>query len=299
MDLNLLVLFHAVFVERSVSAAAERLGMTQSAVSHGLSRLRQTFQDELFVRSGLSMSPTPRAQELFEPTREILERVQERILPSVSFDPTQATREFVIGTSDGGEIVFLPPLMRQFSRRFPGCSVRTVRLTNAEIPGALENGSIELAISSLPERPQHFYEQVLYYHDYEVIAWVTHPRLTSALTLDDYLREAHIVVASGSERHLVSTALTPHNWTRKVIATTGGFLGLPWLLERSEWLATIPTHLAGAFKQSFAIRSFPVPFPVPRYPIASHWHPRSHDDPGHRWMRQFVFDLMRQYPNLS
>ncbi len=151
MDLNLLVLFHAVFVERSVSAAAERLGMSQSAVeSHGLSRLRQTFQDELFVRSGLSMSPTPRAQELFEPTREILERVQERILPSVSFDPTQAAREFVIGTSDAGEIVFLPPLMRQFSRRFPGRSVRTVRLTNAEIPGALENGSIELAISSLP-----------------------------------------------------------------------------------------------------------------------------------------------------
>ncbi len=298
MDLNLLVLFHAVFVERSVSAAAERLGMSQSALSHGLSRLRQTFQDELFVRSGLSMSPTPRAKELFEPACQILELIRERILPSVSFDPTKAVREFAIGTSDAGEIVFLPPLMRQFSQRFPGCSVRTLRLTNAEIPGALENGSIELAISSLPERPQHFYEQVLYHHDYEVIAWVTHPRLTSALTLDDYLREAHVVVASGSDRHLAFTALTPNNWKRKVIATAGGFLGLPWLLERSEWIATVPTHLAEVFKQSFAIRCFPLPFTVPRYPIASHWHPRSHDDPGHRWMRQFVFDLMRQYPDL-
>jgi DNA-binding transcriptional LysR family regulator len=126
--MNLLVLFHAVFIERSVSAAAERLGMSQSALSHGLSRLRQTFQDELFVRSGLSMSPTPRAHEIFEPTREILERVQGRTLPSINFDPTKAVREFAIGTSDAGEIVFLPPLVRQFSQRFPGCTVRTVRL---------------------------------------------------------------------------------------------------------------------------------------------------------------------------
>jgi DNA-binding transcriptional LysR family regulator len=297
--MNLLVLFHAVFIERSVSAAAERLGMSQSALSHGLSRLRQTFQGELFVSRGLSMSPTPRAHEIFEPTREILERVQGRILPSINFDPTKAVREFAIGTSDAGEIVFLSPLVRQFSQRFPGCTVRTVRLTNAEIPGALENGSIESSISSLPERPQHFYEQVLYHHDYQVIAWATHPRLTSALALDDYLRETHVAVASGSEQHLVSMALIPHNWKRKVIATAGGFLGSSWLLEGSEWIATVPTHLAKIFAQSFAIRSFPVPFPVPPYPIASHWHPRSHDDPGHRWMRQFVFDLMSQYPDFS
>jgi DNA-binding transcriptional LysR family regulator len=298
LDLNLLVLFHAVFVERSVSAASQRLGMSQSALSHGLSRLRTTFQDELFIRSGQTMMPTPRGQELFDPIREIIESLHTKILPSVGFDPTKAIREFQIGGSDVGEIVYLPSLVREFGEKFPGCTVRASRLTNAEVPDALERGEIELAIGCLPQRPESFYEQVLYHHDYAVIAWNGHPRLSATLSLDDYLREGHVVVSSGTDQHLVSSTLARNGWKRKVVTTTGGFLGLPWLLEKSEWIATVPFHVAHAFAQRFPIRWYKMPMPTQSYPIASHWHPRSHDEPGHRWMRHFVFDLMRQYPNL-
>lgn len=298
LDLNLLVLFHAVFTEQGVSAAAQRLGMSQSALSHGLSRLRETFQDELFVRSGLAMMPTRRALELYEPIREIIDNVHSRILPAVSFDPTKAVRQFTIGGSDAGEIVFLPTMLRHFSQRFPGCTIHALRLGSADIPAALETGAIELAIGSLPERPQHFYEQVLYHHDYAVIAWNNHPRLGDTLSQDDYLREQHIVVASGTDQHLVCAALAPHGWKRNVVGTVGGFLGLPWLLIDSEWIATVPRHVAQAFEQRFPIRRFSLPVQAPPYPITSHWHPRSHHDPGHRWMRQFVFDLLRRYPDL-
>jgi DNA-binding transcriptional LysR family regulator len=298
LDLNLLVLFHAVYIERSVSAAAQQLGMSQSALSHGLTRLRAAFQDQLFVRSGLAITPTPRAQELFEPIRDIIEGLRTRILPSVSFDPTTAVREFRIGASDAGEIVLLSPLLRQFAQHFPGCTVRVVRLDNAEMPGALEDGSVELAIGSLPQRPEHLYEQLLYHHDYTVIAWSNHPRLSNELRLEDYLSERHVAVASGSEQHLVSMGLAPRGLQRKVIATVGGFLGLPWLLDGSEWVATVPTHVGFAFKERFPIRCFPLPLSVQPYPITSHWHPRSHDEPAHRWMRHFVFDLMRRYPDL-
>jgi DNA-binding transcriptional LysR family regulator len=298
LDLNLLVLFHAIFTERSVSAAAQRLGMSQSALSHGLSRLREAFQDELFVRSGLEMAPTRRAEELFEPIREVIDNVHGRILPAVTFDPTKAVRKFAIGGSDAGEIVFLPSLVRQLNQRFPGCTISMLRLASADIPAALESGAIELAIGSLPERPQHFYEQALYHHGYAVIAAKDHPRLRQTLTLDDYLRESHIVVASGTDQHLVATTLAPHGWKRNVITTVGGFLGLPWLLVDSEWIATAPHHVAHAFEQRFPIRLFPLPMQAPPYPITSHWHPRSHHDPGHRWLRQFVFDLLRRYPDL-
>lgn len=299
LDLNLLVLFHAIFVERSVSAAAQRLGMSQSALSHALARLRKTFQDELFVRSGLVITPTSRAQELFDPIREILDKVHGQILPSVGFDPTKAAREFRIGASDAGEIVLLPALIRKLGNGLGRCTLKAVRLNSVDTASALENGVIELAVGSLPQRPQHLYEQLLYHHDYTVIGWKNHPRLKKRLVIEDYLREGHIIVASGTDEYLVSTTLAPQGLKRRVITTVGGFLGLPWLLEGSEWIATVPTHIARVFEQRFPIRSFPLPIQVRPYPITSHWHPRSHHDPGHRWMRHIVFDLMRRYPDLS
>jgi DNA-binding transcriptional LysR family regulator len=298
LDLNLLVLFHAVFEERSVSAAARRLGMSQSALSHALARLRMAFQDELFVRSGLAITPTIRAQELFDPIRDVLDKVHGQILPSVGFDPITAVREFRIGASDAGEMVLLPPLIRRLGNNLGGCTIRAVRLDIADTASALEEGVIELAVGSLPKKPQHLYEQLLYYHDFTVICWKNHPRLKKQLVLKDYLREGHIIVMSGTDQHLVSAGLAPQGIERKVITTVGGFLGLPWLLEGSQWIATIPTHVARAFEQRFPIRCFSLPIKIRSYPITTHWHPRSHHDPGHRWMRHIVFDLMRRYPDL-
>jgi DNA-binding transcriptional LysR family regulator len=299
LDLNLLVLFHAVFVERSVTVAAQRLGMSQSALSHGLARLRRTFQDDLFVRSGLSITPTLRAQELYDPIREILDKIHGDVLPAVGFDPTKDAREFRIGASDAGEIVVLPTLIRRLTDLAGRCTVKAVRLDDVDTAAALEQGVIELAVGSLPQRPQHLYEQLLYHHDYIVIGCKEHPRLTDDLSPEAYLREGHIVVSSGTDRHLVSTGLAPLGLKRRIITTVGGFLGLPWLMEGSHWIATVPTHIGHAFARRFPLRCVALPIRVPPYPITSHWHPRSHHDPGHRWMRHMVFDLMRRYPELS
>jgi len=298
LDLNLLVLFHAVFVERSVTGAAQRLGMSQSALSHGLARLRKAFQDELFVRSGLSITPTLRAQKLFDPVRAVLDKIHADVLPSVGFDPTRSAREFRIGASDAGEVIVLPALMRKLADLASGCSVKAVRLADVETATALEEGVIELAVGSLPQPPQHLYEQLLYHHDYTVIGWRKHPRLRKELSPEAYLAEGHIVVSSGTDRHLASTGLAPQGLKRRVIATVGGFLGLPWLLEGSQWIATVPSHIGRAFVQRFPLKCVGLPIQVPPYPITSHWHPRSQHDPGHRWMRQIVLDLMRRYPDL-
>ena len=299
LDLNLLVLFDAVYVDRSVTAAAMRLGMSQSALSHGIARLRKAFQDDLFVRSGLAITPTPRAQELFGPIRDVLDKIQGEVLPSVGFDPAQDVREFRIGASDAGEIVVLPALMRKLTHISGCCTVKAVRLDNVDTAAALEEGLIEIAIGSLPQPPDHLYEQLLYHHDYRVIGWSGHPRLADDLTAEAYLQEGHVVVSSGTDRHLVSAGLAPQGLKRRVIATVGGFLGLPWLLEGSSCIATVPTHIGLAFAQRFALKCVSLPIQVPAYPITTHWHRRSHHDAGHRWMRHIVFDLMRRYPNLS
>jgi DNA-binding transcriptional LysR family regulator len=142
MDLNLLRVFHTVHTERSVSLAAERLGLTQSAVSHGLRKLRFIFKDELFVRSGQAMIPTSRGQALFEPVQRIMETLQNEVMPVAVFDGMSARREFSLAMVDMAEVVFIPPLMRFLRVNAPHCTLRTLRLPNEatmRLSGATSN----------------------------------------------------------------------------------------------------------------------------------------------------------------
>lgn len=297
IDLNLLVLFHAVFSERSASKAAGRLGLTQSGVSHALRKLRDLFQDDLFVRAGGALLPTPRAEALHEAVRDVIETVERRILPVASFDPATTRREFVIAMSDMGEVVALPALMEAFKSQAPGCTLRSMRLANAEIEDALETGRIHLGLGNVYEPKTNIYQQTLYLHDYAVLAWLDHPRLKrGGLTLERYLHEAHLVVETGSDEHLRTTGLGPRGIRRKASVTVGGLLSVPWLLPGTELLATVPTHLARVAAQHYALRSFVLPFDVPAYAIKTYWHPRSHSDVGHRWFRELVYEIMRSYP---
>src|SRR6218665_2041885 len=116
------------------------------------------------------------------------------------------------------------------------------------------------------------------------------------LSLAQYLDEAHVVAQTGSDDHLRSTGLAPHNVTRRVGVTVGGPLSIPWLLPGTDLLATVPTHLATIACGKFGLRQFPLPLKVPSYAIKTYWHPRSHSDTGHRWLREMVYQVMHSYP---
>jgi len=296
VDLNLLVLFHTVFSERSASKAAERLGMTQSGVSHALKKLRRLFQDDLFVRAGGTMLPTPRAEALHEAVRDVINTIEDRILPVASFAPSTASREFNTAMSDMGEVVSLPPLMQALKGVAPRCTIRNLRLKTTELEDALQDGRTELAIGNVYEPKTNIYQQTLYMHDYAVLACRSHPRLRRGLALQRYLDEQHLVVETGSDEHLRTTGLLPRGLNRHAAVTVGGLLSVPWLLRGTELLATVPTHLATISCDLYGLQSFPLPLEVPPYAIKTYWHPRSHSDVGHRWFRELVYEVMRRYP---
>jgi DNA-binding transcriptional LysR family regulator len=297
MDLNLLRVFHTVHTERSVSLAAERLGLTQSAVSHGLRKLRLIFKDELFVRSGQAMIPTSRGQALFEPVQRIMETLQNEVMPVAVFDGLSARREFSLAMVDMAEVVFIPPLMRFLRVNAPHCTLRTLRLPNEAMIDALERGNVELAIANVPGAHGNIYSQTMFLHDYVVIAWEKHPRIKSRLSWAAYQREEHIVVNAGSDVSLQESTLVPRGIKRKVVLTVGGFLSIPWLIQGTEMIATVPTRLSEGITQAAMVKQLALPEPAKPYGLQSVWHPRSHNDPGHRWLREALFKIMNYYPN--
>lgn len=299
IDLNLLRLFYEVYVQRSVTLAAERLDLTQSAVSHGLRKLRALFQDELFVRSGQAIVPTNRAQALFEPIHRMMDTLHTDVLAAATFDAAAAKREFSLAMVDMAEVVFLPPLMRFLRKYAPGCTLRTRRLPSEGIIDALERGNVELAVGSVPDAPGSIYSQTIFLHDYVVIAWQHHPRIRKSISWSAFAREEHIVVTSGSDTHLRTTTLAPRNIERKVFLTVGGFMSVPWLIQGTELIATVPTRLSEGITQAAMVKQLKMPDPVTPYGLQSLWHPRSHGDAGHRWLREAIFRMMNRYPKID
>lgn len=296
LDLNLLMVFHAVYTERSVTRAAARLGVTQSGVSHSLAKLRDLFGDDLLVRAGGSMVPTPRAEQLHAAVRDVIDMVESQVLPIADFRPATANRVFSTTMSDLSEVVALPPLIKSLRHEAPGCTLRNVRVPTSELAQVLESGRAELAIGNFVAPQGTLYQQTLYMHDFAVLASAQHPRVRKQLNLQRYLTEEHVVATMGSDEHLVTTGLAPRALRRRVAVTVGGIMSIPWLISGTELLATVPTHLARIACERFELRSFALPLSVPPYAIKTYWHPRSHSDSGHRWFREHVYDVMRSYP---
>ncbi|MFJ7797112.1 LysR family transcriptional regulator [Pseudomonas sp. NPDC096950] len=299
LDLNLLAVFHWIYVEKSVSTAAKQLGISQSAVSHSLKKLRELFQDELFLRSGSSMEPTPKAQLIFQPISEIISKLNSEVLTSIVFDPATARRCFTLAMIDMSEVVFLPSIFRYFQRYAPGCTLVSHQVQNESMVSALETGLAEVVIGSVASAPDFIYQQTLFHHDYQVLVCEQHPRIRGdTLTWDDYRRESHIAVAAGTNRHLEDTTLQPRGIKRNVVLTLGGYLSVPWILPSTDLIATVPTRLADTLVQTAPVRKLPLPEAATPYALRSMWHPRWHNDPGHRWFRGVIFQLLSRYPEM-
>ncbi|TDY42890.1 LysR family transcriptional regulator [Paraburkholderia rhizosphaerae] len=296
MDLNLLAVFDEIYTHRNLTRAAEVLGVTQSALSHSLRKLRLAFHDELFVRKGMSMEPTTRADALRLPVRRIMETLSSEVLSVSQFSPASAQREFSLAMVDMAEVVFLPPLMRRLKSHAPACTLRTRRMPTENIADALDTGTVELALGNVMLSRDSIYRQMLFQHDYVVLAWKRHPRLRSRISWDDFQREEHVVVTSGSDEHLKATLLEPRGIHRKAFVHVGGFLSVPWLIRGTDLIATVPTRLSEDLATAADVMQFCLPEPATPYGLFSLWHARQHNDPGHRWLRQTIFELMKHYP---
>jgi DNA-binding transcriptional LysR family regulator len=298
LDLNLLPVFDALIRVRNVSRAAEELDMSQSAVSHALKRLRLFFGDQLFLKTGSGMQPTPRALELLAPVLAVMGTVRSELLVHEGFDAASSRRVFSLCLTDMGELIFLPRLIERLRAAAPGCTLRTLQVPMATIQDVLESGEADLALGSLHSVPEGLFQQQLFTRSFVTIVSRRNRGIGDAITREQFLAMEHIVVSlSGRVEDGYDSIVDQLAGPRRVYLTTPHFLTVPMIIEQNpELIATVPRELATRFANYKSIKAVETPIDVPPFAIRQHWHPRFQHDAANVWLRKQVKEVFDTHP---
>jgi DNA-binding transcriptional LysR family regulator len=292
VDLNLLVILRALLSERHVTRAAQRIGLSQSATSHALARLRELLDDPLLVRSGRALTLTPRAARLLPTLERGLSDLESAIAGEPEFDPRTARRTFTIGTSDYLQALVMGPLLRELAVRAPGVDLSVVVFPN--LRELLESGAIDLALSvPLPEL-RTMLRQALFQETFVCMVRRDHPQIKKAPRLEQYLAQRHLVVApSGTPGSFVDTILAEHGLERRVALRVTNFLIAPVVVCETDLINTMPARLARQLAKTYPLRLLPPPLDLPTFEYGLYWHSRLDQDRAQRWLREFVGRVSR------
>lgn len=292
IDLNQLVLFQQLMVERRVSKVADKMGLTQPAVSNTLAKLRRQFGDDLFVRTPAGMMPTPFAEQLAEPIGYALGMIHSGLNQNARFDPASVKRTVTIGMTDTGEIVFLPPLVERLRQEAPGVTLHTVRTTATTLREDMEAGKVDLAMGPLPQLKAGFFQRRLFRQRYVCLFRKGHPLERKRMALSDFQAAEHLVIASDGTGHgKVDELLRRAGIERNVRLTIPHFVSVGPLLRRTDMVATVTERLAESLAEPFGLVYRPHPVDLPDVAINVFWHAKVHRSPMHQWLRGVVFDL--------
>jgi DNA-binding transcriptional LysR family regulator len=290
LDANLLQLFELIYDTRSVTRAAEQLGLAQPTVSLQLGKLRRRLGDPLFVRTPAGMLPTPEADALIGLVRQTLESLRHLSRRRRQFDPAASGRHFHICMTDASHITLLPQLLAHMRSAAPGVRLGAQRI-DERTAQRLESGEADLALGLIPELDAGFYQQSLYDQDWVCLSNARHPRIGDTLSREIYEHESHISIVSGTGHHLLKACIERHRLKLRVALELPGFLGLAAIVSTTDLLATLPRHIGETLAGLNGLRVFPCPIPVPGFTVRQHWHSRYHNDPGNRWLREVCAGL--------
>jgi DNA-binding transcriptional LysR family regulator len=296
LDLNLLRVFDAVMSEQNLTRAANRLAMTQPAVSNAIRRLRDALHDELDVRTAHGVKPTPLAETLWPAVRRALADLQEAVTPH-AFDVSHAQATFRLAMADATAALWLPSLVRSIEKEAPGLRVRMVPLTTREPRPMLLRGDIDLAIGFFPgvvaqlsgEPATTIRHEQLYSGKYVCVMRKGHPLAQKALTLDDYCNANHLLVSfSGRARGLVDEALAQIGRERSILLTVNQFFTAGRVVANSNLLTVLPRHLIASTGMSDELVACDVPFDMPDVHVDMLWHERDARSLAHKWIRSHL-----------
>jgi DNA-binding transcriptional LysR family regulator len=292
VDLNLLVVFKQLLAERSVSRAAEALGLSQPAVSNALARLRKLLGDELFLRTPSGMEPTPFAEQLAESVTYGLGMIHSALNQRSTFDPAASTRSFVIGMTDIGEIYFLPQLMERLRHDAPGVTVSTVRNTTTNLRDEMEAGKVDLAIGLLPQLKAGFFQRRLFRQRYVCMFRKGHRLDKRKVSLAEFGAAEHLLVISEGTGHgKVDEVLKRSGVERRISLTVPHFVAVGHILRATDMVATVPERFAERMVEPFGLAYVAHPAKLPEVAINVFWHAKFHKAPANQWLRSVVFDL--------
>jgi DNA-binding transcriptional LysR family regulator len=297
IDLNLLVALDALLVERNVTRAAKRVGLTQSAMSHALARLRRLVGDPLLVRGDGGLAPTPRALDLGPAIRRALEDVERALRPSL-FDPKQATGKLTIATGDYAEAVLLPGIARRVAEEAPGIDLRVVPLN--EVGPPLASGAVDMTMAPLSTFTERggLRTRRLFDERFVCVVRKEHPLSTRRLTLARFVEARHALIAprGTTEGSFVDDALKRLGRSRTVTVSISHFLSAPYVIAESDLIITLAERIAERFSAALelVLLAPPAELELVGFTMSLVWHDRSDADPKRQWLRNLIAEVAKK-----
>jgi DNA-binding transcriptional LysR family regulator len=277
---------------RNISAASRKIGLSQSAASHALAKLRRQLSDPLFMRTGKGFQPTPYGERLGMAACEALDVLIAGLASNRPFDPRATTRNFTLYANDVGQLVLLPRLLAFFKKEAPGATVRACPIPVENPGGALSTGEIDVAVGFFDNLTTGFRQSLLFREHYVCVVRSNHPKFRSGMTLEAFKSSEHAIAdVAGMAHAVIDRFLAKQRVQRNIVLRVPGFHVLPMIIASSDLLAVIPGRLAEAFVSHVPMKVLPLPISIPPFDIRIYWHERYEQDPALRWFRRAFIEL--------
>jgi DNA-binding transcriptional LysR family regulator len=290
VDLNLLKAFDALTTERVVTRAAGRIGLSQPAMSHALSRLRSLFADDLFVRTPTGMEPTARAREIAPLVAAAIQHIETALNLGLGFDPAKSTGIFTAGMAEYAEVALVGRLAEAFARQAARATLRLTPLTGIDAVEQLDRGVIDVAIAHLGTVPPHIESILLLRDPFVVVARRGHPIAGQTLSIEGYAALNHILVSPrGDTSGALDRILVDFGLRRRIALLVATYLALPVALAASDLVATVPSRTARQIAATAEIEIMPLPIDFSTT-VSMAWHRRAASEPAQAWFRSQLID---------
>ena len=302
IDLNLLVYLDVLLRERNVTNAASHLGLSQPALSNGLRRLRELFDDPLLIRTSEGMVPTERALKLQPVIRDVLSKIDKAVQPQAAFDPTKDEHFFRIMASDYAESALFPHVLRQLREKAPGIVLDIMTPSDVSFLD-VEQGKVDMAINRFDTMPQSFHQKAIWVDDFSCLLSINNP-IVEDFSLETYLQAAHIWVSKTGMgvgvgmnpldvQHLgwVDEALRSIDQQRHIAIFTRHYQAAMLLAEQNDLIVTLPSKAAELQRDNPRVVIKKPPFEIPPLDLTMAWSALLQHNPAHQWMRRFIVDV--------
>lgn len=294
-DLNLLPVFLALMEERSVTRAAERLGITQPALSNALTRLRDTLKDPLFIRERYGMRPTAKAEALAPVIAAALDQLDGVVRDQQDFDPASAQQLFTLAPNSYVEFVLMPALVTRLRVRAPGIRLRLTPYGSDLAETGVTSGTTALALGRFVNPPNNLVVRHLMDEGLACVVRADHPQVGSKLTRKQYEQLKHVnVLPPGRLKFGLFQRLEREGLHREVAVSVTHFLAVPEMVAVSDYCATLPRLICRRLAGDPRLKVLPAPVDLGTFPVEMAWHARYRHDPAHRWLRQQILEVAQE-----
>lgn len=295
VDLNLLTVFDAIFTEGNLTRAADRIGMSQPAMSNALNRLRHLTKDDLFVREGRGIRPTAAAVDLAPSVRQALSLIEEALSQTPAFDPVEE-RLFHIGGFDFYEVAILPALLDALKQKSPNVKVHASTGTSADLAKSLRYGEVDLVIDYVPLTDDEYKFELLFSETLVVMHRRNHPKIGGAMTLANYLDSDHVYRENRPDEPVpeIDQVLGAMGRKRNISLSLNNWLALPAVVANSDLVCSAPRIIAEFYAPQFDLVISPCPVDVRPVPVFMIWHSSKEHHVAHRWLRAQVKRVCRK-----